>query len=153
MPNEVLSAMRVPGPVEMFLDIRDFHRKFGLDSPASPQLLEGELLQFRVGFMAEELKEYVDASVSGNLTKAADALADLAYVVLGTAYLMGLPFDQIWQLVHAANMKKIRAPSAAHSKRGSAFDVVKPEGWVSPDPAIEELLTATGALRANSNET
>lgn len=42
-------------------------------------------------------------------------------------------FPEAWQRVHAANMAKERAASAADSKHGSAQDIVKPAGWVAPD--------------------
>ena len=67
--------------------------------------------------------------------KVLDALVDLVYVALGTAYLHGFgpqKFNEAWRRVHEKNMEKIRAPSADHSKRGSAFDVIKPAGWTPP---------------------
>ena len=49
--------------------------------------------------------------------------------------MMGLPWPQLWDEVQRANMAKERAKHAGESKRGSALDVVKPEGWVPPDVA------------------
>jgi len=66
----------------------------------------------------------------------ADALADLVYVALGTAYKMGLPFDSIWQAVQAANMRKVAGPT----KRGNKVDACKPEGWVGPETAIARAI-------------
>jgi len=62
-----------------------------------------------------------------------DALVDLAYVVLGTAFMHGFDFNEAWRRVHAANMQKVRATSPDVSKRNSSLDVVKPEGWTPPD--------------------
>lgn len=42
-------------------------------------------------------------------------------------------FREAWDRVHRANMAKVRAERASDSKRGSSFDVVKPEGWQAPD--------------------
>lgn len=42
-------------------------------------------------------------------------------------------FNEAWKRVHAANMAKVRAASAAESKHGSAQDIVKPAGWTAPD--------------------
>jgi predicted HAD superfamily Cof-like phosphohydrolase len=58
---------------------------------------------------------------------------------------MGLPFDELWKQVHAANMRKVRAEVPSDSKRGSTFDVVKPPGWVSPEAALYGILKAAGA--------
>lgn len=147
-----------------FDDVGDFHRKFGLPTyrVAKPALLEPATLRFRLNFLMEELAEYCEACgvhvvasslriqaklvqtveedilvIPGgqDLHKAADALADLTYVALGTAHLMGLPFDTVWDTVQRANMTKERATGAddPRSKRGSALDVVKPEGWIAPN--------------------
>lgn len=69
-----------------------------------------------------------------------DGLVDLLYVLMGTVRFMGFhtnsPFGQrfhaAWGRVQKANMSKVRADSAGVSKRGTAFDVVKPTGWQPP---------------------
>ena len=68
-----------------------------------------------------------------------DALVDQLYIIYGTAYLQGFDIDAAFQKVHEANMKKIRTEREEDSKRGSKFDVVKPEGWTPPD--LTEFLT------------
>lgn len=117
----------------MFDDIRAFHERYGIDKLERPGFLPADLHHFRQRFMEEELSEFKEAVESGDLVGAFDALIDLTYVVLGTAYLMGLPFDEGWRIVHEANMKKVRVDSAANSKRKSKFDVVKPAGWQPPN--------------------
>ncbi len=68
-----------------------------------------------------------------DLEKQLDALVDLMYVLLGTSYLQGFDLKEAWNRVHAANMTKIRTERADDSKRGSVYDVVKPEGFRPPD--------------------
>lgn len=136
MPFRVI---RLPSSFE---DVKAFHRKFGLIDPEVPQFLTAEEFQFRSGFLAEELDEFCKAHTTGDLVKAADSLVDLAYVALGTSARMGLPHDEVHQIVHAANMKKKRAQNVDESKRGSTLDVVKPEGWEPPDNQIRVLLAA-----------
>jgi len=116
--------------MSLMTDIAEFHTKFGLQYDGSPRVLEPELRGFRIKFMQEELVEY---AVSHTKADELDALVDLVYVALGTAYMQGFDFQAAWDRVHAANMAKVRAESADQSKRSSAFDVVKPEGWVAPD--------------------
>jgi predicted HAD superfamily Cof-like phosphohydrolase len=119
---------------KMIQDIADFHEKFGLEGPTRPTLGDRELIDFRVKFMNEELREFTDAIDIGSITDAFDALIDLTYVVLGTAHMMGLPFQAGWDAVHEANMQKQKASAdGSDSKRGSRFDVIKPEGWQPPD--------------------
>ena len=118
---------------DLMKDIKEFHEKFELRGPQQPTQLPGDLHEFRVDFMFEELHEYRLAHQQGNIVDQLDALVDLTYVVLGTAYLHGFDFNEAWRRVHAANMEKIRAASGFDSRRGSAYDVVKPEGWTAPD--------------------
>lgn len=119
-----------------FRDIHLFHQKFGLlPVAAQPTALSAELSDFRVKFMQEELDEYRRAVASGDLEAQHDALIDLVYVAMGTAYLQRLPFNTGWDNVQLANMKKVRALRAGDSERGSTFDVVKPPGWQPPNHA------------------
>jgi len=145
---DLISRIHAFNPV---VDIALFHQKFGLDYESGPRALPGDMEDFRIKFMQEELDEYVEAmknyhntanqiALPGyqspesleHLEKAFDGLLDLAYVLLGTAYLHGFPFIKGWERVHAANMAKIRATDSSQSKRGSVLDVVKPQGWKAP---------------------
>lgn len=138
----------------MYDDVVEFHAKFGLPIPSDgpPRNLTPEEFEFRFKFLQEELAEYAAAVRDSNLVKAADALADIVYVALGTAAMQRLPFGDIWTAVQKANMAKVRAVSAAESKRGSALDVVKPAGWVGPEHDIAQaIFTSTAALYAIHN--
>jgi len=81
-------------------------------------------------------KEFPDGKYNPDvdLEKCLDALIDLEYVLLGTVHLHGFSgiYDQAFARVQAANMSKIRAERPEDSKRGTGFDVVKPEGWEAP---------------------
>lgn len=116
-------------------DVRQFQEKFGVPMADKPSLLDQKTFDFRRKFMQEELNEFSDSHVEGDLIGAADALVDLVYVVHGTALMMGLPWEDLWNEVQRANMTKERAATAAQSKRGSALDVIKPPGWKGPDHA------------------
>ena len=116
----------------MFKDIQDFHEKFGFAPRAAGERPDPKLVAFRLKFLMEELHELKQALVVDDLEETLDALVDIVYVALGTAWLLNLDFEYAWHLVHEANMKKIRVDCAADSKRGSAFDVKKPDGWQKP---------------------
>lgn len=119
-------------------DVLEFHRRFGLPVPGAanpPNLPSREVIEFRLKFMREELEETERAVAAGDLVGVADGLVDLIYVAIGTAWFCGLPLCAVWDEVHAANLRKVRTPSADASKRGSAWDVVKPIGWRGPDVA------------------
>ena len=117
----------------LYEDIKEFHEKFELIYDGQPRALPTDLYDFRAKFMTEELTEYMTAYLEGRLADQLDSLVDLVYVVLGTAYLQGFDFNEAWRRVHEANMRKVRALKADDSKRGSTYDVVKPEDWLKPD--------------------
>lgn len=141
-------------------DIEAFHKKFGLEYTGKPRVLPMDIAEFRRKFLTEEVDEYKKAShaaqyrlamldgiqqqlfddddkneerLKAHMAEMLDALIDEVYVALGTAYLQGFDVREAWRRVHKANMAKVRAESAADSKRGSKYDVVKPPGWEPPD--------------------
>lgn len=133
-----------------YQDVKDFHLKFEVptDEERVPELPTADVVDYRAGFMQEELDEFKGACYDGDLAGAADALIDLVYVAKGTALLMGISpecWDELWTDVQRANLAKERATSAAdpRSKRSHSLDVVKPEGWVGPDG--ETILKKHGA--------
>lgn len=121
-----------------FEDVAAFHSKFNVECATKPSLMTGELFEFRTKFLIEELEEFINAHRKGDMENAADSLVDLVWVAMGTAHVMGLPWKRLWSEVRRANMAKERATHAGQSKRGSALDVIKPEGWIAPDhePAL-----------------
>lgn len=119
-------------------DVFDFNSKFGLDFPLTPRLLTSDEHDFRMKCLNEELAEYRQAVEAEDMEQAFDALIDLVYFAIGTAYFHGFPFYEGWKRVQAANMAKTRANSVDDSKRGSVLDVVKPEGW--KPPTLSDLL-------------
>jgi predicted HAD superfamily Cof-like phosphohydrolase len=119
--------------VDLYALIKEFHTKFKLDYEGPPRNLDSDLATFRIDFMDEELSEYALATTTGVLHGQLDALVDLVYVALGTAYMQGFNFNEAFKRVHEANMNKVRTPSTKESLRNSEYDVVKPKGWVAPD--------------------
>lgn len=113
--------------------ISHFHNKFGLAYDGGPRHLPADLQEFRNKFLTEELDEYKLAVEERDLPKQLDALVDLIYVALGTAYYHGFDFNEAWSRVHKANMAKVRVARPEDSKRSSGYDVVKPPGWTAPN--------------------
>jgi hypothetical protein len=143
-------------PVDLLGDVVAFHERFNLEYHGKPRSLRGvmddvgaDLFDFRLMFDREETDEYEDEQealslaissksedeITLRLHKQLDALLDGIYVKLGTAYLQFGPsiIKEGWRRVQRANMAKIRATHPSQSKRGSTFDVIKPEGWAEPD--------------------
>lgn len=71
--------------------------------------------------MKEELEELEKALVQGNLIEIADGIADLLYVVYGTAVECGLDMEPIYKEVHRSNMSKVGGHKNEFGK------------WIKPD--------------------
>lgn len=118
-------------------DVENFQRDItGIEPATAPTLVNEEYILARANFMSEEVHEFVDAATQGDMVGVADALADVIYVAVGTALTMGIPLGKVWDVVHAANMKKIKGMT----KRGIANDAIKPDGWAGPEMAIAAIL-------------
>ena len=119
-------------------DIDAFHKKYKFEKNEKVGIPDNnELVNFRTSFLMEELAEYTQAITKKDAAGALDALVDIVYIALGTAWLFNLPFNKAWDAVQKANMSKIRTKSKS-KKRGTSFDVVKPKGWTAPD--IEQII-------------
>ena len=122
-------------------NINAFSIKFGLPQLENPGFLKPEDMMYRLEFIQEELDELYGAHQDRNLEEALDALVDIMYVVLGTAWLMNLPIMDAWDRVHHANMQKERVVTNTdpRSKRHHHLDIVKPDGWIPPN--LKDLLS------------
>lgn len=115
--------------------VREFQRKFNQGYAGPPRELPASVASLRKKLTLEESTELVLAIDRGELDEQLDALVDLLYVLIGTAVQLGVDrvlAEAFWR-VHQANMKKVLVPSRLESKRDSAWDIVKPEGWSKPD--------------------
>lgn len=91
-----------------FEAVTEFHLAYGVAAPNRAIILPAEVQALRERLIREELDEYLDAVQRGDLIEIADALADLTYVVIGTAVAHGLTrFDDIFAEVHRSNMSKL----------------------------------------------
>lgn len=116
--------------VSNFQDVQRFHDVLGYEHrEQGPHLLPPSHQAHRFAFLREEVDELEEACYQGDLATALDSLVDLVYVALGTADMMGLPWQAAWERVHAANMQKKPGVKAG---RSGGPDAVKPEGWQPP---------------------
>jgi len=124
--------------VSHFEDVKACHLKFNMLVGEEPSFLTDRKMKERIDFLKEELEELELSVRDRDLGGQADALVDLVYVALGTAVMMGLPWQALWDEVQRANMSKVRGVG----KRGMAVDLIKPEGWNPPDH--ETILNRAG---------
>jgi predicted HAD superfamily Cof-like phosphohydrolase len=74
----------------MFSDVYDFHVLFDLPVAATAGLPEPAERSLRQRLLSEEFAEYRAAEAESDIIEVADALADIAYLVCGTAIVYGL---------------------------------------------------------------
>lgn len=110
--------------------VAQFHRTFDLPVKYEPSMNSfrayGEL---RRDLIVEEANEFRAAVRNDDLVEAADALADLVYVVYGAAITFGLDLDAILEEVHRSNMTKLwdadlASRAVQHGHNGAASYVV-----------------------------
>jgi len=97
-------AEETPRAAEM---LAEFHAAAG-DKPGKglPGIAPTPERTIRRELLAEEYHEYLVAEVDEDRVAIADALADMAYVIYGTAYTYGIPLDAVLAEVHRSNMTK-----------------------------------------------
>lgn len=83
--------------------VREFTLKAGQECPERPIIPYVQIRNLREDLIFEEASELAGAN---DLENVADALADLMYVVLGTAVAYGIDLEPIFQEVHRSNMSK-----------------------------------------------
>lgn len=123
-------------------DLREFHDTFAPDQKRDDFLTKTER---RINLITEEYEEVSEALVHLedtrlNLTSSsmfearaelAKELADLLYVVYGTAEELGIPLEEVFQAVHQSNMSKVWDDGNVHYNEFGK--VLKPPTYVKPD--------------------
>ena len=119
--------------------LQEFHRVFGHHIEEKPtSKVPDKVAILRIRLIHEELDELHDAMDDEDIVKIADGLADLLYVVFGTAVSYGMPMDEIFDIVHRYNMSKLGPDGKPLVDAGGKS--IKPDGWTPPDNEIRNLL-------------
>jgi predicted HAD superfamily Cof-like phosphohydrolase len=92
-----------PGAANYMAMVKEFHEMIGLDVFCQSS---NEIMLSRLRLILEEVSELAEAADKCDVVAIADALADILYVVFGTAIVLNLPMDEIFRQVHASNMTK-----------------------------------------------
>jgi predicted HAD superfamily Cof-like phosphohydrolase len=136
-------------------DITAMHDKFGVNNKVREfdrtKLLA--FLEFRIKFLAEELREASDAydllrtihsgDHSPDTQRArvdaaddiVDACIDLCVVAIGTLNALDVDPYVAWDRVHEKNMQKEVGIKASRPNPLGLPDLIKPEGWTAPSHA------------------
>src|ERR1700704_1276332 len=119
--------------------VEAFHRTFDIVLNPVPTVADGRTRQLRVQLIQEEFDELKEALAAEDLSSIAKEMADLLYVVYGTAVSYGIDMSPVFREVHRSNMSKVGG-----YKRGDGK-------WVKPatySPArIEPILAEQGQVQ------
>lgn len=85
----------------------EFHTKMNAVAHSTPTLINEDTRLLRIRLIREEFNELIYASLAQDMVGIADALADIMYVVLGTACSYGIDMEPIFNEVHRSNMSKL----------------------------------------------
>jgi len=86
--------------------VREFHELFNQPIGKRPRFVAKHAL-LRAALISEESAEVVTALSDGDIVEIAKELADVLYVVYGTAVTYGIDLDAVFTAVHAANLTKL----------------------------------------------
>jgi predicted HAD superfamily Cof-like phosphohydrolase len=110
-----------------FKDVLKFHKQFGCLIQTSPGFPDEKNIVLRKDLIKEELFELLRSIARKDVENTADAIADLIYVLIGTAIAFGIDLRPVWEEVQRANMDKYGGKKRCDGKQ------LKPNGWVPPD--------------------
>lgn len=123
--------------------VREWHQKFGVPVAGKPTVPSMDRRNLRISLIREEFIEFCEASgavdpgmpnyCKGDLTEAADALADILYVVYGAALEWGIPIEEVFAEVHRSNMSKVWPDGTVHYREDGK--VLKPPDYSPADVA------------------
>ncbi|MDF0645525.1 MAG: MazG nucleotide pyrophosphohydrolase domain-containing protein [Nitrospira sp.] len=115
--------------------VEAFHRLFDIVCNPVPTAVGDDTRRLRIRLIQEEFNELREAMDSDDLAAVAKELADLLYVVYGTAVSYGIDMDPVFREVHRSNMSKV----GGHKREDGKW--IKPSTY-SPahiGPILEDL--------------
>lgn len=114
----------------MYLDVKKFQTAVGQNVSEVPEFPDENERVLRRKLLREEVDEYFDGEDKDDLENVAKELADIIYIVCGTAASYGIPLDRVFNEVHRSNMEKLVDGKVVRRDDGK---ILKPEGWTAPD--------------------
>jgi len=114
----------------MFIDVKEFQTAVGQKVGTKPEFPEPEERELRLRLLKEEYEEYIQGECRNDLENIAKELADIIYIVCGTAVSYGIPLDRVFDEVHRSNMAKLVDGKPVRRADGK---ILKPDGWKPPN--------------------
>ena len=96
-----------------FHKVKEFMTVMGQEVKATPKIADYGTCTLRLALIQEELDELKEALLENDIVETADAIADILYVVYGTAVAFGIGIDEVFEEVHSSNMSKLDVDGTA----------------------------------------
>jgi predicted HAD superfamily Cof-like phosphohydrolase len=109
--------------------VQNFHETVHLGVAAEPIMPDEPTWQRWISGIREAFDKLIDALARGDLVATAKALADLLYVVYGTAVVCGIDLEPVFQEAHRSKMRNVGG-----GKQADSIGLPSPDG-VPPDLA------------------
>lgn len=87
--------------------VQEFHTQFEIPIATTPSIPDEATQTLRTRLIEEEFQELQEAMHNKDLPNMAKELADLLYVVYGTAVSLGIDMEPVFKEVHRSNMSKV----------------------------------------------
>ena len=87
-------------------NVLELHHRVGYKHPSKTTLGSKARRNFWMMAIDEEISELRNAILQNDTVGVADAIGDAVYVLLGASLAFGIPFEQVFQEIHEANMTK-----------------------------------------------
>lgn len=126
------------GKADAQVMVEAFHRMFDIVVHRTPTLVDDRTRALRERLIQEEFDELKEAMAHNDLPGIAKEMADLLYVVYGTAVSYGIDMEPVFREVHRSNMSKVGGYKRADGK------------WVKPStysPAVIEPILTEQAIQ------
>lgn len=113
--------------------VYDFHKLFELPVEVLPKIPSDDRCKLRIALLQEELDELKDAIQQNDIVAAADAFADLQYVLSGAILEFGLgaKFSELFEEVQMSNMSKACV---------SYEDAIATQTWYAQEKQTESFI-------------
>lgn len=131
------SSISLGGRRIMAIDVEQAVRTF-MEAAGQGKSDDKAVVDLRLALIDEEYTELVEALSWGDPVHIAKELADLVYVVVGTAIALGIPFNEVFAALQTSNMSKV-GPDGKVTKREDG-KILKGDTYIAAENAIREIL-------------
>jgi predicted HAD superfamily Cof-like phosphohydrolase len=115
----------------MYQDVKEFQTAVGQHVGSKPEFPDPAERELRIKLLKEEYEEYIQGECKNDLENIAKELADIIYIVCGTAASYGIPLDRVFDAVHSSNLSKLNEDGSV-SRRPDG-KILKGPNYVPPN--------------------